>query len=94
MEKIIEEHDMFCSWGLSIGVKRVEGGKMSTFLVNRLNIKILRSDASSGNFIYNEAKKHVVAICAGSGITPIFSMIKSYSNTKFSLLYGKGLKIL
>ena len=26
------------SEGLSIGVKRVEGGKMSTFLVNRLNI--------------------------------------------------------
>ena len=78
------------SEGLSIGVKRVEGGKMSTFLVNRLNIgDTLEVMPPSGNFIYNEAKKHVVAICAGSGITPIFSMIKSIDlNTKFSLLYG------
>ncbi len=78
------------SEGLSIGVKRVEEGKMSTFLVNRLNIgDTLEVMPPSGKFIYNEAKKHVVAICAGSGITPIFSMIKSIdSNTKFSLLYG------
>ncbi len=78
------------SEGLSIGVKRVEQGKMSTFLVNRLNIgDTLEVMPPSGNFIYNEGEKHVVAICAGSGITPIFSMIKSIdSNTKFSLLYG------
>jgi len=78
------------SEGLSIGVKKVEQGKMSTFLVNRLNIgDTLEVMPPSGNFIYNEGKKHVVAICAGSGITPIFSMIKSIdSNTKFSLLYG------
>ena len=78
------------SEGLSIGVKRVEQGKMSTFLVNHLNIgDTLEVMPPSGNFIYNEGEKHVVAICAGSGITPVFSMIKSIdSNTKFSLLYG------
>lgn len=78
------------SEGLSIGVKRVEGGKMSTFLVNHLNIgDTLEVMPPTGNFVYNEDKKHVVAICAGSGITPIFSMIKSVdSDTKFSLLYA------
>lgn len=78
------------SEGLSIGVKRVEGGKMSTFLVNHLNIgDTLEVMPPTGNFVYTEDKKHVVAICAGSGITPIFSMIKSVdTDTKFSLLYA------
>tara|TARA_B100000925_G_C22008598_1_gene474946 strand:+ start:2594 stop:3625 length:1032 start_codon:yes stop_codon:yes gene_type:complete len=78
------------SEGLSIGVKRVEGGKMSTFLVDHLNIgDSLEVMPPSGNFVYKENKKHVVAICAGSGITPIFSMIKSIDDhTNFSLLYG------
>ena len=78
------------SEGLCIGVKKVQGGKMSTFLVNNLNIgDTLEVMPPSGNFIFNGDQSHAVAICAGSGITPIFSMIKSSrANTRFSLLYG------
>jgi len=72
---------------LSIGVKKVEGGKMSTFLTSHVNVgDILNIMPPQGNFVLNNERK-VVCICAGSGITPILSMIKSNSHD-FTLIYG------
>ena len=71
---------------IAVGVKRVEGGKMSTFLTQDIKIgDILEVMPPTGNFIFKGG--NVVAICAGSGITPILSMIKS-SNSEFILIYG------
>ena len=71
---------------LSIGVKKVEGGVMSTYLTTELkqgdDLLVMEPN---GNFILKG--NNVVGICAGSGITPILSMIKSTS-TNFALVYG------
>ena len=82
------------SEGLSIGVKRIEGGRMSSFLTTDLKVgDALEVMPPAGNFIFKGDDKHVVAICAGSGITPILSMIKTnITNTKFSLIYGNQLE--
>jgi len=79
--------------GVAIGVKKVEGGKMSTFLTE--NVKegdVLEVMPPSGNFVIKEDKKHIVGICAGSGITPILSVLKTElakdSDAKFTLIYG------
>ena len=80
--------------GISVGVKKVETGKMSSFLCNELkegdNLEVM---PPTGNFVLNSTKKtHIVGICAGSGITPIFSMIKTIllnnDNSNFTLIYG------
>lgn len=79
--------------GVSIGVKKVEGGKMSTFLTTDIKEgDILEVMPPSGNFVIKGENKHIVGICAGSGVTPILSMIKTVlakdSVTKFTLIYG------
>ncbi|MDG1348604.1 MAG: FAD-binding oxidoreductase [Flavobacteriales bacterium] len=83
--------------GVTIGVKKVAGGKMSTFLTE--NIKegeVLEVMLPSGNFIIKGDNKHIVGICAGSGVTPILSMIKTVlaqdSDNKFTLIYGNKTK--
>tara|TARA_B110000008_G_scaffold115375_1_gene118095 strand:+ start:5402 stop:6442 length:1041 start_codon:yes stop_codon:yes gene_type:complete len=83
--------------GVTIGVKKVAGGKMSTFLTE--NIKegeVLEVMPPSGNFIIKGDNKHIVGICAGSGVTPILSMIKTVlaqdSDNKFTLIYGNKTK--
>ncbi len=77
--------------GLSIGVKLVEGGKMSSFLTKELQEgDVLEVMAPTGNFTINE-NNSAVGICAGSGITPILSIVKTFlSNNKgkFTLIYG------
>ena len=81
--------------GLEIGVKRIESGLMSTFLTKELKIgDYIDVMPPTGNFYLDSNKNdnHYVAICAGSGITPIFSMIKQVlnhnSNCYFTLIYG------
>ena len=83
--------------GITIGVKKVESGRMSTFLTENLKLgDILQVMPPSGNFVIKEDNKHIVGICAGSGITPIISMIKTElakpSDTKFTLIYGNKTK--
>ena len=74
------------SMDIAIGVKRIENGKMSTFLTKFLEVgDILEVLPPLGNFILEG--DNVVGICAGSGITPILSMIKSQLNN-FTLIYG------
>ena len=79
--------------GLSIGVKLVEGGKMSSFLTREVNIgDNLDVMPPAGNFVLNGYEKNIIGICAGSGVTPIISIIKSElaknTDSNFTLIYG------
>ena len=83
--------------GVTIGVKKVESGRMSTFLTESVvQGDVLQVMPPSGNFIVKGDNNHIVAICAGSGITPIISMIKTelanMSDSKFTLIYGNKTK--
>jgi len=72
---------------LSIGVKRIENGLMSSYLTKDLKVgDFLNVMQPNGKFCLND-EKNVVAICAGSGITPILSMLKS-NDRNFTLIYG------
>jgi len=79
-----------------VAIKRVEGGKFSTYANTELKsgdrLNVLVPD---GNFKLETKKdnqNHYVAFAAGSGITPIMSMIKSVlaeeSNSTFTLFFG------
>ena len=52
----------------------------------------LEVSVPEGRFVYNTEAKNVTAFAAGSGITPIFSILKSAleagSDTHFTLVYG------
>jgi|TARA_B110000967_G_C18795583_1_gene515575 ring-1,2-phenylacetyl-CoA epoxidase subunit PaaE len=83
--------------GITIGVKKVESGRMSTFLTESLKIgDVLQVMPPTGNFVIKGDNKHIVGICAGSGVTPIIAMIKTElaksSDTKFTLIYGNKTK--
>ena len=83
--------------GVTIGVKKVEGGRMSTFLTERVKKgDVLNVMPPSGNFVIKGDNKHIVGICAGSGVTPIIAMIKTElakpSDAKFTLIYGNKTK--
>jgi ring-1,2-phenylacetyl-CoA epoxidase subunit PaaE len=81
---------------MSITVKRISGGLVSTYLTNKLKHRdMIRVTSPMGNFTLtteSKNKKSYIFICAGSGITPIFSMIKSVlaleKNSFIYLLYG------
>jgi ring-1,2-phenylacetyl-CoA epoxidase subunit PaaE len=81
---------------LRIAVKRVEGGRASTALVEKLRpgmtIEVM---TPMGNFhtLLNPANyKHYVCFAGGSGITPILSIIKTVlraePNSRLTLFYG------
>lgn len=81
--------------GIEIGVKHIKNGLMSTFLTKELKVgDSIDVMSPNGNFYLDctEKESHYVAICAGSGITPILSMIKQVvnhnSNSFFTLIYG------
>jgi ring-1,2-phenylacetyl-CoA epoxidase subunit PaaE len=76
-----------------VAVKKIDGGKMSTFLNESLSAgdTVEMMPPLGGFLLKPENEKHYVAFAAGSGITPILSMIKSVlsdSNSKFTLFYG------
>ena len=84
--------------GVTIGVKKVESGKMSTFLTEKIKVgDMLEVMPPSSNFVIKGDNKHIVGICAGSGVTPILSMIKTElakdSAAKFTLIYGNKTKV-
>ena len=79
--------------GITIGVKKVEQGRMSTFLTTNLKVgDKLEVMPPSGNFTIKAEPNHIIGICAGSGVTPILSMLKTElakeNPTKFTLIYG------
>jgi len=80
----------------SIAVKRVQGGRASTQLVEKLKPGMtLDVMTPMGNFhtaLDPGQAKHYVAFAAGSGITPILSILKTVLRTeqrsRFTLFYG------
>lgn len=102
IKKVINGEDVRRSYSLSsspnesdfrIAVKKIEGGKMSSFLNDILKEgDELEVMTPTGNFSLTPANdKYYVGFAAGSGITPIISMIKSVlttTNSKFTLFYG------
>lgn len=71
---------------LSIGVKTVPNGKMTNFLHKVKPGDSLNVSVPKGNFTASGAEEHIVCIAAGSGITPILSIL-SHSNAKKELFY-------
>lgn len=74
-----------------IAVKKIEQGKMSTFLTENLKAgDDLNIMLSAGNFIIDNLQANHVGFAAGSGITPLLSMIKSTlkNGGAFHLFYG------
>ena len=74
---------------VAVGVKKVEGGLMSTFLTKNIKVgDVIDVMPPKGRFILENQEK-VIGICAGSGITPILSMMKKMDNpSNFTLVYG------
>ncbi|MBW1293929.1 ferredoxin--NADP reductase [Aquimarina litoralis] len=84
------------SGSLRVAVKEIEGGTFSTIANNKLKIgDTLDVHTPEGTFLLASnpaAENYYAAFAAGSGITPIMSMIKSVleeePNSSFVLVYG------
>lgn len=81
---------------LRVAVKQIENGVFSTFANTRLKVNdTLDVAIPEGKFILetnHSSKKNYAAFVAGSGITPVMSMIKDVlhhePNSTFILMYG------
>jgi ring-1,2-phenylacetyl-CoA epoxidase subunit PaaE len=81
---------------LRIGIKRVEGGLFSTWAHEYLkpgsSVEVMPPSGYFFSDLSPTACRHYVAFAAGSGITPIFSIIKttllSEPGSRFTLFYG------
>ena len=81
--------------GITIGVKKVEGGKFSVYANEELKegdqLEVMPPE---GRFVYEPSGKadHIAAFAAGSGITPIMSIVQSVldsnENSTMVLVYG------
>lgn len=79
---------------LKVAVKAVENGTFSVYATSELKIgDVLEVHEPEGKFILNpSSRKNYIAFAAGSGITPVLSMIKTVlqgeSSSSFTLIYG------
>ncbi|MBL7938023.1 MAG: phenylacetate-CoA oxygenase/reductase subunit PaaK [Flavobacteriales bacterium] len=81
---------------LRIAVKKVTGGRASTELVEKLKpgmrIEVMTPMGNFTTAIDPTRERHFVAFAAGSGITPILSILKtvlrSEPKSRFTLFYG------
>ena len=80
---------------IKIGVKAVDNGTFSVFATTNLKVgDVLDVSPPEGRFTLNPDTDHqnYLAFVAGSGITPVLSMIKSVleaeTNSTFVLVYG------
>ncbi len=81
---------------LRVAIKQVEGGLFSTYANNELKVgDELEVMSPMGHFVAEpnaENKNTYVAIAAGSGITPVMSIVKSVlevePNSNVELIYG------
>ncbi len=81
---------------LIVTVKRIAGGVVSNYLNDTLKVgDTLQVMPPSGRFVFVpdvEAKRHLVLIGAGSGITPLMSILKTALHgepaTDITLIYG------
>ncbi|MAY84367.1 MAG: phenylacetic acid degradation protein [Flavobacteriales bacterium] len=77
---------------LKISCKRVKGGRMSNYLYDNLavgdSIEVMPAD---GSFTLKNPNKALILFAAGSGITPIISILKQYlkeGSSRVYLFYG------
>ena len=85
-----------CQNTWKVGIKKVEGGLFSTWANDHLEVgESLKVFAPEGKFVVNPTANdsgHYLAFAAGSGITPIMSMIQEVLDqapkAKFTLVYG------
>jgi ring-1,2-phenylacetyl-CoA epoxidase subunit PaaE len=97
-EKSVRRSYSICSSineGLQVGIKEVPGGVFSTFANRSLKEKDrLMVAAPEGRFRYKTSDKaqNLAAFAAGSGITPIMSILKTalldHPENRFDLVYG------
>lgn len=80
---------------LKVGVKQLEGGRISTHFNKEMKVgDEVNCMVPEGNFVLkeNDEASHYVFFAAGSGITPIISIIRvllqKYPQHKVSLFYG------
>lgn len=81
---------------LSIAIKKADGGAFSTYANNTLTagdiLEVLPPTGSFFTTLVPTNAKRYLAIAAGSGITPILSLIKTTlateSRSEFTLIYG------
>ena len=81
---------------LAIAVKHIPGGAFSTFALKALKpgdtLELMTPTGRFGTTLDPLARKHYVAIAAGSGITPILSILRTTleieTESRFTLIYG------
>lgn len=81
---------------LCVAIKEIEGGVFSSIANNKLNVNdVLEVHPPEGNFLLKTNPNNInvyTAFAAGSGITPIMSMIKAVladeAKSRFILVYG------
>lgn len=81
---------------LSVAVKRVDGGRFSSFANEALEsgaaLDVMTPEGRFFTPLDPAHRKHYVAFVAGSGITPVLSLIKSTLDaepgSRFTLVYG------
>lgn len=81
---------------LRVAVKQVEGGKFSTFANHELKsgdeLDVMTPMGSFYTDLDAANEKHYIGFAAGSGITPIISILKTVletePNSRFTLFYG------
>lgn len=79
---------------IRVAIKSVENGTFSVYATTNLNVgDTIEIAAPEGRFLLNpEANKNYIGFAAGSGITPILSMVKTVLENKpsstFTLVYG------
>ena len=81
---------------LRIAVKHIPGGAFSTFAMQQLKagdvLELMTPTGQFGTALEPLAEKHYVAIVAGSGITPVLSIVSTTleieTESRFTLIYG------
>ena len=79
---------------LEVGIRPVQGGVFSNWAASKLKVgDVLRVMPADGRFIVQRPRAiHRVGFAAGSGITPILSILAStleeQTGSKFTLVYG------
>lgn len=98
-EQIRRDYSICCAQNsdtLKVGIKAVENGLFSQYATKELKVgDELEVSEPRGRFLLNtdiSNQKNYIAFVAGSGITPVLSMVKSVlavePNSKFVLVYG------
>jgi ferredoxin-NADP reductase/fatty acid desaturase len=81
---------------LRIAVKHIPGGAFSSFVAKELKagdvLEVMTPTGSFGTPLHPLAQKHYVGLAAGSGITPVLSILETVmeieTESRFTLVYG------